>query len=67
MAADLQPVAHAEQDEPSEQDPRQLERPVSDNVLLSLRYAYFDNASNVDVFDYNREILGMYATFRFTP
>lgn len=44
-----------------------LERPITDYLMLSLRYAYFDNSSNVDVFDYNREILGMYATFRFTP
>ena len=44
-----------------------LERPVTDYLMLSLRYAYFDNASNVDVFDYNRELLGVYATFRFTP
>jgi tetratricopeptide (TPR) repeat protein len=44
-----------------------LERPITDYLMLSLRYAYFDNASNVDVFDYDREILGVYATFRFTP
>jgi len=44
-----------------------LERPVTDFLVLSLRYAYFDNASNVDVFDYDRQILGMYATFRFAP
>jgi tetratricopeptide (TPR) repeat protein len=44
-----------------------LERPVTEYLMLSLRYAYFDNDSNVDVFDYNREILGVYATFRFTP
>lgn len=44
-----------------------LERPVNKYLMLSLRYAYFDNISNVNVFDYDREILGMYATLRFSP
>lgn len=44
-----------------------LERPITDYLMLSLRYAYFDNTSSVDVFEYDREILGMYATLRFSP
>lgn len=44
-----------------------LERPINDNLTLALRYNYTDDASNVDVFDYNREIIGVYATFRFSP
>lgn len=44
-----------------------LERPITDWLLLSFRYAWFDNRSNVDVFDYDRQIAGVYATFRFGP
>jgi len=44
-----------------------LERPITDNLTLAARYVYYDDASNVDVFDYNREVIGLYATFRFSP
>ncbi len=44
-----------------------LERAITDNITMAARYAYFDNSSNVAVFDYNREVLGLYATFRFSP
>ena len=44
-----------------------LERPVGPNLTLSARYAYTNNASNVDVFDYSREVIGLYTTFRFGP
>ena len=44
-----------------------LERPITQHLTLAARYAYYDNASNVDVFDFNREVIGLYATFRFSP
>jgi hypothetical protein len=44
-----------------------LERPITEQLTLAARYAYWDNASNVDVFDYDREVIGLYATFRFSP
>ena len=44
-----------------------LERPITKNLTLAARYVYYDDASNVDVFDYNREVFGLYATFRFSP
>ena len=44
-----------------------LERPITEWLMLSFRYAWFDNRSNVDVYDYDRQIAGVYATFRFGP
>jgi len=44
-----------------------LERLILDNLMLSVRYAYFNNESNVDVFDYDRHLVGLYATVRFGP
>jgi len=44
-----------------------LERPLTENLSVAARYAWTDNHSNVDVFDYDREVLGLYATFRFGP
>jgi len=44
-----------------------LERRLDEYLTLSARYAWFDVASNVDVFDRNREVIGLYATVRFGP
>jgi tetratricopeptide (TPR) repeat protein len=44
-----------------------LERAITDRITLAARWAYEDNHSNVDVFDYDREVMGLYATFRFGP
>ncbi len=42
-----------------------LERPIFfDWLIASARWHYTDNASNVDVFDYERSIIGGYLTFR---
>jgi hypothetical protein len=42
-----------------------LERPIFfDWLIASARWHYTDNASNVDVFDYDRSIIGGYLTFR---
>jgi tetratricopeptide (TPR) repeat protein len=44
-----------------------IERPVNDYISLSARYSYLNNSSNADVFDYDRHLVGVYATFRITP
>ncbi len=43
----------------------ELERTLTDQLSLMLRYAWQDNHSNVAVFDYDREIWGVYVTYRF--
>lgn len=43
----------------------ELERPLTEHLTGLLRYTYSQNNSNVDVFDYEREIAGAYVTFRF--
>lgn len=43
----------------------ELERPLSQRLIASLRYRYTRNHSNVAVFDYDRQILGAYLTVRF--
>jgi tetratricopeptide (TPR) repeat protein len=42
-----------------------LQRPITDHVLGSLRYRVVENDSNVDVFDYDRNIFGAYITVHF--
>lgn len=43
----------------------ELQRPISQRLMASLRYQYTRNDSNVAVFDYDRQILGAYLTVRF--
>jgi hypothetical protein len=43
----------------------ELEKYITDAWSTSLRYSYTDNDSDVDVFAYDREILGAYVTYRF--
>lgn len=43
----------------------ELEKYIADDWSTSLRYSYTDNDSDVDVFAYDREILGAYVTYRF--
>lgn len=42
-------------------------RPINDWLAASARYSYTRNFSNVDVFDYNRHIVGGYLTAHFEP
>lgn len=42
-----------------------LRRPINDWLEVSLRYTYTRNVSNVAVFDYDRNVVGAYATLRF--
>jgi tetratricopeptide (TPR) repeat protein len=42
-----------------------LERPINRFITASVRYRFLQNHSSVDVFDYDREILGAYLTVRF--
>jgi tetratricopeptide (TPR) repeat protein len=42
-----------------------LERPLSRSTSAELRWRWVDNRSNVDVFDYDRSILGAYVNVRF--
>ncbi len=42
-----------------------VEKPVLENVSVLLRYSYTDVNSNVDVFEYDRNIVGLFATVRF--
>lgn len=42
-----------------------LERPLTDQLTAAVRYAFINNESNVQVFDYNRYIVGAYLTFRW--
>lgn len=39
-----------------------LERPLTELLTGSIRYSYLDNNSNVDVYDYDRHIIGVYVT-----
>jgi hypothetical protein len=41
-----------------------LERPITKTTSAALRWRFLDNASNVDVFDYDRSIVGAYLSFR---
>ncbi len=41
-----------------------LERPLTEQLSASVSYRWIENDSNVDVFDYDRGILGAYLTFR---
>jgi tetratricopeptide (TPR) repeat protein len=42
-----------------------LERPLTRLLTGSIRYSYLDNNSNVDVYDYDRHIIGVYVTIDF--
>ncbi len=42
-----------------------LERPITEHVKISVRYRYENDASNVDVFDYDRNIVGGFLTLEF--
>ncbi len=42
-----------------------FEKPVMEDVSMSVRYTYNNVDSNVDVFDFDRNIVGLYATVRF--
>jgi hypothetical protein len=44
-----------------------VERPVTEWLIASVRYAYTRNDSNVEVFDYDRHIVGAYLTAWFQP
>ena len=41
----------------------ELSREITDSLSASVRYAYQWNHSNVDVFDYNRSVVGAYLTW----
>jgi len=43
----------------------ELEKALLENVSTSIKYSYSKEHSNVAVFDYDREILGWYVTYRF--
>ena len=42
-----------------------LERPLTESLSLAARWAFIDNRSNVDVFDYDRHVFGLHVTYRF--
>ena len=42
-----------------------LDRPFGSRVRLGVAYQYSHRNSNTSVFDYNRQILGVYATYAF--
>jgi tetratricopeptide (TPR) repeat protein len=42
-----------------------LERPITRNVLGTIRYRFVNDASNTAVFNYSRNIIGGYVTVRF--
>src|SRR5690606_18727758 len=44
-----------------------LERPINDWLIASLRYEYTRNDSNVDVFDWDRHVVGGYLTLSYQP
>ena len=44
-----------------------LERPVTDWLIASLRYEYTRNDANVDVFDFDRHVVGGYLTVFYQP
>jgi tetratricopeptide (TPR) repeat protein len=43
----------------------ELEKGLLENLSTSVKYTYYKEHSNVAVFDYDREILGWYVTYRF--
>jgi tetratricopeptide (TPR) repeat protein len=44
-----------------------LEKRLTEQVKLSARYRYLNNASNVAVYDYDRNVVGAYLSFEFGP
>ena len=44
-----------------------LERPITDWMIASLRYEYTRNDADVEVFDYDRHVIGGYLTFSYQP
>jgi hypothetical protein len=44
-----------------------LERPITDWLIGSLRYEYTNNDANVEVFDYDRHVVGGYLTLYYQP
>lgn len=42
----------------------EIEKYLSDSLSASVRWSYLNQNSNVDVFEYNREIIGVYVTYR---
>jgi len=44
-----------------------VERPITDWLIASLRYEYTRNDSNVQVFDYDRHVVGGYLTISYEP
>jgi len=42
-----------------------LERPIAQRVTASLRWTYYNDDSNTDVFDYDRHVVGAYVTVAF--
>jgi len=44
-----------------------LSRPINDWLIGSLRFAYQNVQSNVDVFEYERTLVGAYLTVRYPP
>jgi len=44
-----------------------LERPITDWMIASLRYEYTRNDANVEVFDYDRHVVGGYLTLYYQP
>jgi hypothetical protein len=44
-----------------------LERPITEWLIASLRYEYTRNDANVEVFDYDRHIVGGYLTVYYQP
>jgi hypothetical protein len=43
----------------------ELAHPITDHLIGSIRYGYLSNDSNVDVYDYDRSIIGAYITWTF--
>ncbi|MEN8161512.1 MAG: hypothetical protein ABFS41_15695, partial [Myxococcota bacterium] len=42
----------------------ELEKVLTENLSTSLRWSYINNNSNAGVFDYDREIVGIYVTYQ---
>ena len=42
----------------------EIEKYLTDTLSASLRWSYLNNNSNVGVFAYDREITGVYVTYR---
>jgi len=43
----------------------ELEKYLTDTLSASVRWSYLENDSNVEVYDYDDEITGVYVTYRF--